>query len=106
MEALKVFRTIIAATVKEGATMTCKECVHYEICKTLRPIEWCMDKTCSRYTSKAYFIEVVRCRDCKYATTIKDYDMLQDYIWCCRHGNKVIHINNYCSFAMRRDNNE
>ena len=48
-------------------------------------------------------VPVVRCRDCKYATTIKDYDILQDYIWCFRHGNKVIHINNYCSFAMRRE---
>lgn len=38
--------------------MTCKDCVHYEICETLRPIEWCMDKTCSRYKHKADFVEV------------------------------------------------
>ena len=32
--------------------MTCKNCIHSDICNNLRPIEYCMDKTCSHYIDK------------------------------------------------------
>lgn len=37
---------------------TCEDCVHYDICEQLRPIEWCLNKTCSRFKNKADFVEV------------------------------------------------
>lgn len=38
--------------------MTCKDCVHYDICEKLRPIEYCMDITCSHFKNKANFVEL------------------------------------------------
>ena len=37
---------------------TCKDCVHCNICEKLRPIEWCLDKTCSQFKNKADVVEV------------------------------------------------
>ena len=38
--------------------MTCKDCVHYDICEMLRPIEWCTGKTCLGFKNKANFVEL------------------------------------------------
>lgn len=38
--------------------MTCKECIHNDICEKLRPIECCMDITCSHFKNKANFVEL------------------------------------------------
>lgn len=38
--------------------MTCKDCIHYEICKISHPISVCMDGVCSFYKDKARFIEL------------------------------------------------
>lgn len=46
--------------------MTCKDCVHYDICEKLRPIEYCMDITCSHFKNKANFVEL----PCKVGDTL------------------------------------
>ena len=46
--------------------MTCKECVHYDICEMLRPIEWCTGKTCLGFKNKANFVEL----PCKVGQTV------------------------------------
>ena len=38
--------------------MNCKDCIHNDICEKLRPIEYCMDKTCSHFKNKANFVEL------------------------------------------------
>ncbi len=38
--------------------MSCKDCVHYDICEMLRPIEWCTGKTCLGFKNKAKFVEL------------------------------------------------
>lgn len=38
--------------------MTCKDCVHCNICEKLRPIEYCMNITCSHFKNKANFVEL------------------------------------------------
>ncbi len=58
------------------------------------------------HQSIADVVPVVRCKDCKNAITVKDDDFLQDYVWCYYHGDRFISKENYCSFAIRRDNNE
>lgn len=50
--------------------MTCKDCVHKDLCGTFtRP---CMpdevnasERLCKDFKNKADFVEVVRCKDCK-----------------------------------------
>lgn len=44
--------------------LTCKDCVHIDICDTLRPIEYCMDITCSQYRNKTE-----ECKDCAGCTS-------------------------------------
>lgn len=44
--------------------MTCKDCIHIDICEKLRPIEYCMDITCSKYQSKKE-----KCKDCAGCTS-------------------------------------
>jgi hypothetical protein len=49
--------------------MTCKDCVHSEICleqyKGLN--QEMMFRECKRFKNKADVVEVVRCKDCQYA---------------------------------------
>ena len=45
---------------------TCKECFHIDICDSLRPIEYCLDKTCSQFKPTKDVVKVVRCKDCKH----------------------------------------
>ena len=46
--------------------MSCKDCIHNDICEKLRPIEYCMDITCSHFKSKANFVEL----PCKVGDTV------------------------------------
>lgn len=58
--------------------MTCKDCVHYDACinilkKTFKGITQeeidrvsNRDNDCRTFKPKADFVEVVRCKDCKY----------------------------------------
>lgn len=51
--------------------MTCRDCIHYDVCKELRhgDISDCNTEDCGGFfKSKDNFVEVVRCNDCKYFT--------------------------------------
>lgn len=43
--------------------MDCKDCIHYEVCENG---QW-YETPCVRFKNKADFVEVVRCKDCKFA---------------------------------------
>lgn len=44
--------------------MNCKDCIHYFIC--IFHAEGNFADKCRNYKSKSDFVEVVRCKDCKY----------------------------------------
>ncbi len=47
--------------------MTCKDCVHFDICDAADSVEYDdMKANCPHFTNKADFVEVVRCSQCKY----------------------------------------
>ena len=51
--------------------MTCKDCVHYEVCKYFNDFEGIPlyegeASDCGKFKPKSRFVEVVRCKDCKY----------------------------------------
>ena len=47
--------------------MTCKECVHYQMCHSVD-----IDAPCAAFKNKADFVEVVRCEKCKYFREYSD----------------------------------
>ena len=91
--------------------MTCKECVHFDICDS-----WYKDieaqglvvgemsqQICEDFKNKADFIEVVRCKDCKYYEIHKPYVTLN-----CERDGKLIPMkpDDFCSYGERKEENE
>lgn len=69
---------------------TCKDCIHKELCNTHGYID---ADECGCFKNKADFVEVVRCRKCKY----------QDECWQkvdCEYALKEIV---YCSYGEPKD---
>lgn len=51
--------------------MTCKDCIHYEVCQYHITEETEMTvNECGKFKNKADFVEVVRCKDCVYRQPI------------------------------------
>lgn len=42
---------------------SCKDCVHYEVCKFLGNL-YSEDEGCRHFKPKSRFVEVVRCKEC------------------------------------------
>ena len=77
--------------------MTCKDCVHEEICDM--PIitdERKNADNCGKFKNKADYVEVVRCDKCK------EYTRYEKALgWCYMHNALVFH-NNFCSYGERK----
>lgn len=89
---------------------TCKDYIHYEVCqdgvcdecfteetpKTVR--EMYSPLGCETFKNKADFVEVVRCKDCKYWRT--------EHGGFCEASNALSEVNNenndYCSYGERK----
>ena len=88
---------------KGMAIMTCKDCVHYIICKDGSPhIKQTEDKHCRHFKNKADVVEVVRCKDCKH----KKVEQPNGIIHCRRDNNEgwIFHkTTDYCSCGERND---
>lgn len=52
--------------MKEGAEMTCKDCIHYDIC--IFHLTGNENEKCMQFLDKADLVNVVRCKDCQYAS--------------------------------------
>ena len=83
--------------------MTCKDCVHVDVCLARygKQVErWASQSGCNRYKSKADFVEVVRCKECKYL-------MFSDMYGECGRGYMgIVSPNNFCSRGERKDGAE
>ena len=82
---------------------TCKECYHEEICDM--PIITDGRKNadnCNKFKNKADFVEVVRCKDCRYKKVV----YYQTRAYYCTHpesGLKNIDGNtDFCSYGQRQ----
>ena len=77
--------------------MTCKDCIHHNVCQD----EYKDKLKCSDFKNKADFVEVVRCKDCKYFTK----EMIGDSLECtCTHSLAMVGIttDKYCSYGERK----
>ena len=91
--------------------MTCKDCIHYEVCATkeekislaTKVKELVADNfTC--FKNKADFVEVVRCKDCKYGEL--DDPALPNQRFCRHNGCDWNNENHFCSYGERKKNNK
>ena len=101
--------------------MTCKDCIFNEICERqedlvqLDDLTWdeygeCdeVERYCSIFRSKANFVEVVRCSECKHLEIVNKAPI---YAKCKKHGI-VFELwqedtrENFCSFGARMDGDD
>ena len=73
--------------------MTCKDCIHINICRAYETE--CPECTCNHFKNKADFVEVVKCFWCKHAYN----SMTRCY--CHRFESEVCE-NGYCNYGERR----
>ena len=92
--------------------MTCKDCIHYDVCQDLRygDITDCDSQDCGGFfQSKADFVEVVRCKDCRLnvANMEKDGFDITDYsgedIVCSYFMTDGMLPDDFCSYGERKN---
>lgn len=78
----------------------CEPCISYDVCENGQLYE----TPCVHFKNKADFVEVVRCKDCKYFYCFSAIDRL----FYCRHtpkglqGINIIEDNPFCSYGERK----
>ena len=82
--------------------MTCKDCIHYDVCYHIehygRLIE--TEEPCGGFKNKADFVEVVRCKDCKYCEQSK----YSNVMFCDWHREYFrTKPDDFCSYGERKD---
>lgn len=89
---------------------TCKECLHHDAClailKSISPniqekeIEQARTSKndCRRFKSASSVVEVVRCKDCKYAKPMS----FKGYFMCKRHHKYCRKSDDFCSYGKRK----
>ena len=74
--------------------MTCKDCIHYDVCEDSQLCEVCTIIACGGFKNKADFVEVVRCKDCIHAN---------DDGTICRHSaGRAVEPEHFCSYGERK----
>ena len=79
--------------------VTCKDCLHYEICQyhITEETNMTVNECSHKFINKADVVEVVRCKNCeKYNTK----DCAKGFGWCEFRDIGVME-NHYCSFAKK-----
>lgn len=80
--------------------MTCKDCIHYDVCLPNSAAYGHKLKPCSKFKNKADFVEVVRCKDCKH---YKPYDKpVEDFDGKCTVRECETDENEFCSYGERK----
>lgn len=82
----------------------CEKCIHGDVCAYRDGMDEGDEKAltqCSDYKNKADFVEVVRCKDCKYFETPK---WGNDIMIRCVNMSGCIDVNpdDFCSYGKRK----
>ena len=90
--------------------MTCKDCIHYDLCmdKFKKQYSIYADKNitvdeCEHFKNKADFVEVVRCRECKYSREQGKVLGVTSYKFCSKHNISCLSSYDFCSYGERKD---
>ena len=82
--------------------MTCKDCIHYEICQFHITEETKMTvNECENFKNKADLVEVVRCGECKHKGWVQEpcHGKTVDF---CRIHETCIEKPDFCSYGERK----
>lgn len=95
-------------TTPEVARMTCKDCIHYDVCEIHDDNEFPSEEIkkfdCPRFKNKANYVEVVRCKDCEYYVPLGDaYEHKGKKAMHCWMWAKCTGDNYYCADGMRKE---
>ena len=83
--------------------MSCYDCAHINVCKAYEPED--ADCICNQFKNKTDFVEVVRCRKCKYGdvSIISKAKDGQEEIACyCNLKKAVTDVESYCPSGERK----
>lgn len=110
--------------------MTCTNCVHFADCFDIGKTRYygkdcaCNDveERCKFFKNKADFVEVVRCKDCKYAVELDKHCEInkasyrhctmgrgdeEEFVWHkykkYYKGYSIVGLDEYCSYGERKD---
>ena len=88
--------------------MTCKDCIHYDVCQDLRygDITDCDSKDCGGFfKNKADFVEIpCRCKECKHRISYNDWDRNKQTSYTaheCRLNRRDLGDDGFCSYGER-----
>ena len=81
--------------------MTCKDCIHEEICIAENPLV--ITNYCYKFRNKADFVEVVRCRGCEYSREQGKVLGVTSYKFCSKHNISCLSSYDFCSYGERKD---
>lgn len=84
---------------------TCKDCIHYFACSANGGLFNDKDETkemlCNHFKNKVDFVEVVRCKDCKYC-----FDAIMGGMWC-EHPDDIMPLGSnptdFCSYGVKKE---
>ena len=82
----------------------CGDCIHVDICKEVNSGWFSRENPayCKGFKDRANYVEVVRCKDCKWVEKGKDYEPY------CNHWKSGLYANvkddDFCSYGERKDN--
>lgn len=80
--------------------MTCKECLYYEVCPLGLAVKG-KTGTCLKFKNKADFVELVRCKGCKFVHINSSSGLYH----CKRRGHysEEVKRDDFCSYGERSD---
>lgn len=77
----------------------CEKCVHYEVCDRSSRMIWARlskEKVCTD------FMEVVRCKDCRFSAQHDPYDPMECVKWATKWGVVYTTPDGYCHNGEQR----
>ena len=85
--------------------MTCTDCIHHKSCFNMafrcgyKAEALDGAETCEDFKNKADFVEVVRCKDCKYCEL---YLSKESKSWQCVRKIEWVKPTDFCSYGVRK----
>lgn len=88
--------------------MNCKDCIHFKRCVVLgveldMPHDKEADKNCRHFKNKANFVEVTKCKDCKYLRIDKNFQVGRYCALRNIYGGGYCNNNDYCSYGEKNN---
>ena len=85
----------------------CKKCFHFQVCANVLQNDLFIREVMlgEKEPECKQFVEVVRCKDCKYYHTHnRSVKWNTEAVYCCKSALKKVCPDDFCSYGERKDN--